>query len=125
MAAKVSNFIENIKTEEGTKNPLSQSINDRINDRLKFAMSEDPLSSNLKENVQASNLNEGKESTSFGIFNDNPDEIITTWKELEGYYIMPKMKKGSYWRLELEIYNYAKELCRKIEKYVNNYENNK
>jgi hypothetical protein len=96
LAAKVSNFIENIKTEEGTKNPLSQSINDRINDRLKFAMSEDPLSSNLKENVQASNLNEGKESTSFGIFNDNPDEIITTWKELEGYYIMPKMKKGSY-----------------------------
>ncbi|MGI5992105.1 MAG: hypothetical protein ACOX79_06835 [Methanosarcina sp.] len=49
-------------------------------------MSEDPLSSNLKENVQASNLNEGKESTSFGILNDNPDGIITTWKRLEGYY---------------------------------------
>jgi hypothetical protein len=47
LAAKVSNFIENIKTEEGTKYPLSQSINDRINDRLKFAMSEDPLSSNF------------------------------------------------------------------------------
>lgn len=58
-------------------------------------MSEDPLSSNLKENVQASNLNEGKESTSFGILNDNPDGIITTWKRLEGYYIMTKMKKGS------------------------------
>lgn len=77
-------------------------------------MSEDPLSSNLKENVQASNLNEGKESTSFGILNDNPDGIITTWKRLEGYYSWQRWKKVPIEDLNLRYTitqkNYAEKL---------------
>ena len=71
-----------------TKNALNQFINDRINERLKFAMFEDSLSSNSKEYVQVSSSNEGKESPSTDVLNNNPDEIVTTGDELEGYYII-------------------------------------
>jgi hypothetical protein len=71
-----------------TKNAMNQFINDRINERLKFAMSEDSLTSNLKEYVQVSSSNEGKESPSPEVLNDSPDEIVTTGEELEGYYII-------------------------------------
>jgi len=78
-----------------TKNALNQFINDRINDRLKFAMSEDSLSSNSKEYAQALSLNEGKESPSSDILNNNPDEIVTTGDELEGYYIIKAILRES------------------------------
>ncbi len=78
-----------------TKNALNQFINDRINDRLKFAMNEDLLSSNSKEYVHASSSNESKESSSPDVLNNNSYEIITTGEELEGYYIIKAILRGS------------------------------
>ncbi len=78
-----------------TKNALNQFINDRINDRLKFAMSEDSLSSNPTEYVQSSNLNEGNESPSSDTINNNPEGIVTTGEELEGYYIIKAILRES------------------------------
>ncbi|KKG69844.1 restriction endonuclease or methylase [Methanosarcina mazei] len=63
-----------------TKNALNQFINDRINDRLKFAMSEDMISS-------TSNVNNDSEISSPEPGNNNPNEI-TTEEEIEGYHIV-------------------------------------
>lgn len=71
-----------------TKNALNQFINDRINDRLKFAMSEESLSPNTKDYMQITNSNEGKELSSPETVNNNSDEIVTSSEELEGYYII-------------------------------------
>lgn len=71
-----------------TKNALNQFINDRINDRLKSAMTEESLTSNSKEYVQASSPIESKESVSSDVLAKNSDEIVTTAEELEGYYII-------------------------------------
>lgn len=71
-----------------TKNALNQFINDRINDRLKLAMSEDSLSPNSTEQVQAPNLDEGKESPASDTLINNLETIVTTGEELEGYYII-------------------------------------
>ncbi|MPM29543.1 hypothetical protein SDC9_76083 [bioreactor metagenome] len=78
-----------------TKNALNQFINDRINDRLKFAMSEDAVPSNSMEYVQVSNLNEGKESSSPDVSNNNLEKIVTTGDELEGYYIIKAILRES------------------------------
>ena len=70
-----------------TKNALNQFINDRINDRLKSAMTEGPLELGGK----------GPQPPSSGGNTDLPgpdvppkisDEIVTTGEELEGYYII-------------------------------------
>jgi len=78
-----------------TKNALNQFINDRINERLKLAMSEDSLPSNSTEHVQASNLNEGKESSPSDTLNNNLKAIVTTGEELEGYYIIKAILRES------------------------------
>jgi len=78
-----------------TKNALNQFINDRINERLKFAMTEDSLSSNSTEPVQVSNSNENKELPSSDISNNNPEGIVTTGEELEGYYIIKAILRES------------------------------
>jgi predicted type IV restriction endonuclease len=63
-----------------TKNALNQFINDRINDRLKFAMT-DTVSS-------TSNTNDNIEKPQTETENVAQDEIVTTDKELECYYIV-------------------------------------
>jgi hypothetical protein len=78
-----------------TKNAFNQFINDRINDRLKLAMSDESLSSNSMENEQASNSNEGNESFSPEVSNNNPEGIVTTGEELEGYYIIKAILRES------------------------------
>lgn len=78
-----------------TKNALNQFINDRINERLKFAMTEDSLSSNSTEPVQASNSNDGKELSSSNVSDSNPEGIVTTGQELEGYYIIKAILRES------------------------------
>ena len=78
-----------------TKNALNQFINDRINDRLKLAMSEDSVLSNSIEYVQASNLNEGKEFSLSDVSNNNLEKIVTTGEELEGYYIIKAILRES------------------------------
>jgi len=47
-------------------------------------MSEDSLSSSSTGYVQASSLNEGKESPSSDILTNNSEGIVTTEEELEG-----------------------------------------
>jgi hypothetical protein len=63
-----------------TKNALIQFINDRINDRLKFALSEDTIS-------PTTILNNDNENSSPDAVN-NSEEIITTDEEVQGYYIV-------------------------------------
>ncbi|WP_410507387.1 type I restriction endonuclease [Methanosarcina hadiensis] len=96
---KVTNspFTQNVRERFTilTRNALNQFINDRINDRLKLAMSEDSVSSNSTEIVQALNLNENKESSSPEVLNDNLEKIITTGEELEGYYIIKAILRES------------------------------
>jgi Uncharacterized conserved protein len=98
-AKKVNNapFTQNVRERFTvlTKNALNQFINDRINDRLKFAMSEDSLSSNSTEYVQALGLSEGNESSSSEILNNNSEGIVTTEEELEGYYIIKAILRDS------------------------------
>lgn len=79
-----------------TKNALNQFINDRINDRLKFAMSEDTLSSNSKDYIPSSNLNGNKELSSSETPNNNPDGILTTEEEQEGYYIVKAILRENF-----------------------------
>jgi len=64
-----------------TKNALNQFINDRINDRLKFAMSEDSIAS-------SPNINEENGNSVPDAENNNDDEIVTTEEEKEGYLII-------------------------------------
>ncbi|WP_440948414.1 type I restriction endonuclease [Methanosarcina sp. T3] len=64
-----------------TKNALNQFINDKINERLKFAMTEDTIPA-------TSNTNESNENSSSDIGNNNSEEIITTEEEIEGYHIV-------------------------------------
>ncbi len=78
-----------------TKNALNQFINDRINERLKFAMTEDSLSSNSTEYGQTSSFNEGKESPSSDVSDSNSERIVTTEEELEGYYIIKAILRES------------------------------
>lgn len=59
-----------------TKNALNQFINDRINDRLKFAMTEDSVSS-------TSNTNDENEKIPPSV-----NDIITTDEEIDGYNII-------------------------------------
>ncbi|MDD3043423.1 MAG: type I restriction endonuclease [Methanosarcinaceae archaeon] len=66
-----------------TKNAFSQFINEKINERLKFAMSEDSSLIGIKET--------GKEEVNEGLVdekNDSNDGIVTTEEEIEGYYIV-------------------------------------
>ena len=44
-----------VKSLQFSQNALNQFINDRINDRLKLAMSDESLSSNPAEYIQAPN----------------------------------------------------------------------
>ncbi len=61
-----------------TKNALSQFINDRINERLKFAMAEETI-------MSTSSTSEGNEADTH---NNNSEETVTTEEETEGYYII-------------------------------------
>ncbi|WP_292388161.1 type I restriction endonuclease [Methanosarcina sp. UBA5] len=62
-----------------TRNAINQFINDRINDRLKFAMSEDTVSSTLDNENTSPDLNNT---------NNNLNDIVTTQEEIEGYFIV-------------------------------------
>jgi len=64
-----------------TKNALNQFINDKITDRLKFAMSDDTTTS-------TSTIKEGSGNQSNDAGNNILDEIITTEEEKEGYLII-------------------------------------
>ena len=64
-----------------TKNALNQFINERINDRLKSAMSDDTTSSTLS-------INGDIENSSLDTGNTNSDEMLTTEEEIEGYHII-------------------------------------
>lgn len=98
-AKKVNNapFTQSVREKftTFTKNALNQFINDRINDRLKLAMSEESLSSNSTEYAQAPNLNDGNELLSSEISNNNLDGIVTTEEEMEGYYIIKAILRES------------------------------
>lgn len=89
---KVTNspFTQNVRERFTilTKNALNQFINDRINERLKLAMSEDSLSPNSTEQVQVLNLIEVVESPASDVSSNNLEKIVTTGEELEGYYII-------------------------------------
>ncbi|NLO30168.1 MAG: restriction endonuclease [Methanosarcina mazei] len=78
-----------------TKNALNQFINDRINDRLKLAMSDESLSSNPAEYIQAPNSGESKELPLSDVPNTSPAGILTTGEELEGYYIIKSILRES------------------------------
>lgn len=95
-----------------TKNALNQFINDRINDRLKFAMSEDSLPSNSKEYIQATSSNEGKDASLPEILNNNSnsDEIVTSGEELEGYYIIKAILRENLDLKRIAI-RYKKSYC--------------
>lgn len=71
-----------------TKNALNQFINDRINERLKFAMTEDTISS-------TSSTSEGNENSPSDVGNNNSEEIITTEEEIEGYHIVKSILRES------------------------------
>lgn len=60
-----------------TKNAINQFINDRINDRLKFAMSEETISSTSNN-----------ENSSIDAENNASDGVVTTQEEIEGYLIV-------------------------------------
>ncbi len=63
-----------------TKNALNQFINDRINDRLKFAMSDTITST--------SNISDSSENLASDSVSINSDETITTEDEIEGFHIV-------------------------------------
>jgi hypothetical protein len=62
-----------------TKNALNQFINDRINERLKFAMTDVSSTPNTSENI---------ENTQHETENSIQDEIVTTDEELQSFYIV-------------------------------------
>lgn len=68
-----------------TKNALNQFINDRINDRLKSAMTEEPFSPNPEGYIQPPSPTNGDKGLPGS---DVLDEVVTTGDELEGYYII-------------------------------------
>ena len=67
-----------------TKNALSQFINDRINDRLKFAMSEEATSSAHSPKDESEKSPQDVENNN----NVSNDGIVTTDDEMEAYYIV-------------------------------------
>jgi hypothetical protein len=75
-----------------TKNALNQFINDRINDRLKSAMTEESFSSNSEELVQSPILNQDKELA----VPDISDNVVTTGEEIEGYYIIKAILRENF-----------------------------
>ena len=72
-----------------TKNALNQFINDKITDRLKFAMSDDTTTS-------TSTIKEGSGNQSNDAGNNILDEIITTEEEKEGYLIIKSILRENF-----------------------------
>ncbi|MCQ1535851.1 restriction endonuclease [Methanosarcina sp. KYL-1] len=69
-----------------TKNALSQFINEKINERLKFAMSKEPSESLIEKN-------DGKEITE--VAEESNEGIVTTEEEVEGYHIIKSILRAS------------------------------
>ena len=86
-----------------TKNALNQFINDKITDRLKFAMSDDTTTS-------TSTIKEGSGNQSNDAGNNILDEIITTEEEKEGYLIIKSILRENF-DLKRIFMRYKKSYC--------------